>query len=960
MPSTAFDIVTIPFADALLDETVLLPGFREADPVELARGRNEFNAVELTTSSAEMDDGLLPTSIETLEDEGDRPTRSVPAADVITDASMAAAEGEEARVLKVTITRDENDGSAERGRGLSLRDAVLMANSTPEDEIIELESGRTYSLSIEGKDPGGIFDERDPSLLGDLDVASTGGTLTIRTTGEAKATIDANQIHRIIQVRDDFRDNAATLIVENLILTGGRAVEDDTLDDGGGAILVDEDARLEISDSIITGNDAGNSFIPEGGGIANKGIAIIARTAFTNNSAGDGGGLFSSYAVTTVTDSTFENNTASRPSSNSNLGSGGGAIQSGPGLLEIIDSTFTDNSAGFRGGGIAGVDNLASKGTLIVTNSSITNNTGSSGAGVGIGGVEEAAINGSTIENNSSTGNGGGIGVISVLDTVTISNSSVSNNTAAASGGGLNLSGTITIRNAEIANNSAGGDGGGINDSFATVTLDDSTIAGNTATGAGGGMKGGSITRNTTIRDNEAGGLGGGISTLSPGVILNSTISGNTSGVSGGGISVAGGPAGFYTVTIGNSTISGNVTTGNGGGIAVGGTTIVDDPDLSNRFPELDYTSEVVTVAGDVIVTNSTITNNTADSDRDREGGGGGISNALSFVLPPNADPTQETRTRFGSGKIALQNTIVAGNSDGRPAGEGAPDISGAARGNAHNLIGSLAGLTIETVTVAPEEESLGAGSDRVVFNPGLGPLQDNGGATQTHALVPGSPAIDAGDNDAILSESFPSPNGDEGTIDFDFNEDGDSEDVVPFDQRDGEFDRILNGTVDIGAFEGVDNSLDPLGPMTFESSLDLIATTIAIAGGQDSEEVSSAANALLGIPDRVQPDDVPASEAVDYGISEGVTVEDSALMLAAYSLNGFAGLDTVQLAGAAGFLLGDPDAIAPDTITSIPQPAPASANFVRVTLLEGSPLSSEISGEISLLGLDVNLLPIA
>jgi hypothetical protein len=58
--------------------------------------------------------------------------------------------------------------------------------------------------------------------------------------------------------------------------------------------------------------------------------------------------------------------------------------------------------------------------------------------------------------------------------------------------------------------------------------------------------------------------------------------------------------------------------------------------------------------------------------------------------------------------------------------------------------------------------------------DPLLGPLQDNGGPTLTMALLPGSPAIDAGDNT----------------------------DAPDFDQRGPGFPRIVNGIIDIAAFE--------------------------------------------------------------------------------------------------------------------------------------------------------------
>ena len=66
---------------------------------------------------------------------------------------------------------------------------------------------------------------------------------------------------------------------------------------------------------------------------------------------------------------------------------------------------------------------------------------------------------------------------------------------------------------------------------------------------------------------------------------------------------------------------------------------------------------------------------------------------------------------------------------------------------------------------------------------PLLGPLAFNGGPTQTHALLPGSPAIDAGSNALAVDFGFP-------------------ENPLVSDQRGDGFDRIVSGTVDIGAFE--------------------------------------------------------------------------------------------------------------------------------------------------------------
>lgn len=75
----------------------------------------------------------------------------------------------------------------------------------------------------------------------------------------------------------------------------------------------------------------------------------------------------------------------------------------------------------------------------------------------------------------------------------------------------------------------------------------------------------------------------------------------------------------------------------------------------------------------------------------------------------------------------------------------------------------------------------LTATGDQINTDPLLGPLQDNGGPTFTHALLTGSPAIDAGD-----------PN---------FNPDSFYPPMV-YDQRGTGFNRVVNGRVDIGAFE--------------------------------------------------------------------------------------------------------------------------------------------------------------
>jgi hypothetical protein len=179
---------------------------------------------------------------------------------------------------------------------------------------------------------------------------------------------------------------------------------------------------------------------------------------------------------------------------------------------------------------------------------------------------------------------------------------------------------------------------------------------------------------------------GGGIINIGTLTVENSTISGNdASNGEGGGILNIG------TLTLRNTTVSGN-TSSAGGGVGGG---------ISNR-------------QGFVVnLYNSTITANSAG------GAGGGIRN--------------------NDGTVRLTNTILASNTAGTN-----PDCTDSGgktiTSQGHNLVGDVTGCTFSTGT----GDLMGTASSPIV--PNLGPLQDNGGSTKTHALLTDSPAIDAGD----------------------------------------------------------------------------------------------------------------------------------------------------------------------------------------------------------------------
>ena len=434
----------------------------------------------------------------------------------------------------------------------------------------------------------------------------------------------------------------------------------------------------------------------------------------------------------------------------------------------IEDLTITGGSSLGNGGAIFAADTITNDINVTIFNSSITG--------------------------NSATGNGGAIYFDSQQggDDVRIINSQISENSATGGGGAI-FAEELIIFGSTISGNTARIGGGGV---LATgfVSAGRSIFQENTTEGFGGGLVGRNITLlASTISNNSAGLEGGGIRTEGAAIIIDSSIHENEAGENGGGISVAqlrdlSFLGGERSTLIANTTISGNEAEGNGGGIQVVGLQAA----LSSPFG--------VSIGANLVATNVTISNNIADSDNNGIGDGGGIYN-----FPFEVFEDETGRFQLVPGDITFSNSIIAGNFD-TPNNDGigfiAPDIDGAAIGNANNLLGSTQGLTVETL-VAPAAESLGAGSDTISSDPGLGPLQDNGGFSLTHALLPDSPAINAGDNGRILRETLIDVRGIGRPPIFSFDGDPSTNNAqIPNDQRGVSFSRIVDGTVDIGAYE--------------------------------------------------------------------------------------------------------------------------------------------------------------
>ncbi len=241
-------------------------------------------------------------------------------------------------------------------------------------------------------------------------------------------------------------------------------------------------------------------------------------------------------------------------SSTNNTGNGIYISSSSSGKITISNNTVTNNIASSNGGGI-----YCNGGTKTISNNTVSNNKASSTSTIYGGGIYcrdgTNAISGNTISNNSVSTHGGGVSCYG--GTNTISNNTITNNTADDDGGGILCdSTTATVSNNTITGNIAsdtGGTyaGGGIAAWSSTVTISNNTISNNKASGYGGGIncyRGTNTIKNNVISNNTSSDYGGGIHCGNSGTntISNNTITDNTADVAGGGVWCG---DGYFTVT---------------------------------------------------------------------------------------------------------------------------------------------------------------------------------------------------------------------------------------------------------------------------------------------------------------------------------------------------------------------------------------------------------------------------
>ncbi|WP_017716113.1 DUF4347 domain-containing protein [Kamptonema formosum] len=393
--------------------------------------------------------------------------------------------------------------------------------------------------------------------------------------------------------------------------------------------------------------------------------------------------------------------------------------------LTVKNLTLTGAHTPEQGGAIL----TEYQGSLTAENCHFTNNVARKGGGAIFGShASTVTVTGSTFDSNDGTGDNDerGAGAIAVRgSTLAVSDCDFTNNRG-INGAAINsLTSGLTVENCKFTHNdtTAGavddtdpvgfirGVGGAIytdlasdinNPDAGTIRISNSLFDGNKAAGEGGAAQLYAASPDQVILENST--------------FVNNSVTKDSKGNRGNGGAVRQGNA---PLTVSNCTFANNVAATQGGGLWVGEKASVN-------------------------ITNSTFSGNRAEA-TDYTGDGGGIAIATEAAYPTTIANTTIANNYAGwvggglvtqNQPVTLKNTIFANNTAGNPWSI-LQHSSGQLTDGGNNLQ-YPAKLTdfFNDANVTP---------NITIADPLLGPLQDNGGPTPTHALLAGSPAINAG-----------------------------------------------------------------------------------------------------------------------------------------------------------------------------------------------------------------------
>ena len=686
-----------------------------------------------------------------------------------------------------TVRGLESSGNEGSGLGLSSLDGA----STHASDL-EIIGNTSFGSGGSGGDGAGI-----------KIISNSGGTTLVENS-----TISRNQVVRLNSNREAFGGGIFVESVSGDTILRQLTVEGNTAMDSGGGIFINSDqpatSSFRIENSTIVGNTSGVRplNVAQGGGVATNRPVTITNSIIAGNTDGGGlpndllgivgaGGFEIEHSL--IGDNVGTTLVEASPDASGNIigGSINGTIdpdlgplaRNGRDRLTLLpnssspavnagDPTFTSLDGDQRGvafervvGGRLDIGAVERESTLIVD---IVADESDGNVSVGDLSLREAieiansmsgsqriefadSVAGSTFALNAGQ-------QLDVTDDVTIAGSELASVTV--DGGNASRIFNVSNPNQDIdvtlsrlvLENGASNIGGAVF-SDENLNIVDSTLRNNRATSGGAiAIDDGNLSLRRVELLNNVATFGGGLSLLSgsSALVEQSTFRDNNATQTGGAVIASGASAeirdsalaknsadrggaiflfSLSELLLFQSTVSGNTSLSNGGGIEIIGYSSAD-------------------------VRHSTIVRNTADSDANGAGDGGGI---------------------FSQGSLQLSHTIVAENLTDSVAGSNL-ETDGDIRVD-FSLIGSATGSGLaEANPVADENGNLIGGVATGVIDTQLGPLGDFGGPTEVHGLPASSPAVDAGN--FLL------------------------DDLQRADQRGVPFERIQNGRIDIGAFE--------------------------------------------------------------------------------------------------------------------------------------------------------------
>ncbi len=792
-----------------------------------ATGSTSFTTSTLVGSSASPIDPLLgplqnnggPTETQALESGSPAINAGSNPDSLVTDQrgearvqlggiDIGAYESASFDALTVDNLDDEEDGDLSSG-DLSLREALTL-----------IADGGTVDFSN--------------SLSGSIDLTAEelviDKSVTINGLGADQLTIDAQGNSRVFNINDGDNSSFSTVTIDGLTITGGTAAE-------GGGIYNRED--LTISNSTISGNSATN-----GGGVSNYRSAAnyIINSTISGNTAGFSGGGISIFRSTAeISNSTISDNTA---------GSYGGGVFNFYSTAEISNSTISNNSTGNQGGGVFNLNSLVPVVSTIVAD----NTAVSSGPDV-FGNVRD---DGNNLVGDASDSSGFTVSTLvgSSANPIDPLLGPLQNNGGPTATQALQ-SGSPAINTGRNPNNLATDQRGetrvqgGTIDIGAYEASPDTFVVDNPTDEDDEDLSSGDVSLREALKSIADGGtitfdnslLNETISLTAGELVIDRSVTINGLGADQLAIDAQqnsrvlnindGDNSSFSTVTIDGLTITGGTIATDGGGIYNREDLTISNSTISGN--EAYYGGGIYNLSSTVTISNSTISGNSASY---AYGGGGGVLNNRSTATISNSTISDNEAAYRGGGVYNLSSTVTISNStlSGNSASYGggvyngfdgtttvvstiiavneaslsSPDVSVGFTDDGNNLIGNATGSSDFTTSTL-------VGDATNPIDPLLGPLQDNGGSTETQALLENSPAIDVGSNPDTLST----------------------------DQR-GE-DRNQGTGVDIGAFESSFTTVT--GPTTGDDDLILTSSAdiVDALAGNDTVQALGGADEVLG-----------------------------------------------------------------------------------------------------------------